>query len=232
MRDFTLDERGRYRRGHAAARPCGGLRRLRFFAFFRAVYADVGLPAAGREGSHLGHLRGRTPRDALLRRGAAFGTREADGCGSTRSEGGHAMELGLLTAPFEDTPCLRFADWAGRHGFSAFEVACWPASGGEKKRRYAGTSHIDVDGLTKMQGEGDHRRAEGPRHLRLRAWLLPQPAPRRRSPPRGGDRPPEEGHHRRLDHGREGGEHVSSAATGSFTLDENWSAHTRSWAPS
>ena len=62
------------------------------------------------------------------------------------------MKLGLLTAPFEDTPLNDVADWAGQNGFSAFEVACWPASGGEK-RRYAGTSHIDVDGITKAQGD-------------------------------------------------------------------------------
>lgn len=31
------------------------------------------------------------------------------------------------------------------------EVACWPSSGGEA-RRYAGTSHINVDGLTAAQG--------------------------------------------------------------------------------
>lgn len=62
------------------------------------------------------------------------------------------MRLGLLTAPFEDTPLLEVADWAGANGFSAFEVACWPASGGEK-RRYAGTSHIDVDGLTAGRGQ-------------------------------------------------------------------------------
>jgi sugar phosphate isomerase/epimerase len=49
------------------------------------------------------------------------------------------MHLGLLTAPFEDTPLMEVADWAGANGFSAFEVACWPASGGEK-RRYAGTA--------------------------------------------------------------------------------------------
>jgi hypothetical protein len=70
------------------------------------------------------------------------------------------MQLGLLTAPFEDTPLMEVADWAGANGFSAFEVACWPASGGEK-RRYAGTSHIDVDGLTKGPGAGDHRRPGG-----------------------------------------------------------------------
>ncbi|MGR3492206.1 MAG: sugar phosphate isomerase/epimerase family protein [Shimia sp.] len=61
------------------------------------------------------------------------------------------MKLGLLTAPFEDTPLLEVADWAGKSGFSAFEIACWPASGGEK-RRYAGTAHIDVDGLSAGQG--------------------------------------------------------------------------------
>ncbi|MBF9030606.1 TIM barrel protein [Rhodobacterales bacterium HKCCE3408] len=61
------------------------------------------------------------------------------------------MKLGLLTAPFEDMPLTDVATWAGQNGFGAVEVACWPAAGGEK-RRYAGTSHIDVDGLTKDQG--------------------------------------------------------------------------------
>ncbi|MBT8426102.1 MAG: sugar phosphate isomerase/epimerase [Silicimonas sp.] len=61
------------------------------------------------------------------------------------------MKLGLLTAPFEDTALDGVASWAGDNGFAALEVACWPASGGEK-RRYAGTSHIDVDGLTAEQG--------------------------------------------------------------------------------
>jgi len=62
------------------------------------------------------------------------------------------MHLGLMTAPFEDTPLTEVADWAGGNGFSAFEVACWPASGGEK-RRYAGTSHIDVDDLTRDKAQ-------------------------------------------------------------------------------
>ena len=61
------------------------------------------------------------------------------------------MKLGLLTAPFEDTALIDVASWAGKNGFAALEVACWPASGGEK-RRYAGTSHIDVDGLTADAG--------------------------------------------------------------------------------
>ncbi len=62
------------------------------------------------------------------------------------------MKLGLLTAPFEDSDLMDVAAWSGANGFSAFEVACWPASGGEA-RRYAGTSHINVDGLNAAQGE-------------------------------------------------------------------------------
>lgn len=42
---------------------------------------------------------------------------------------------------------MEVADWAGGNGFSSMEVACWPASGGEA-RRYAGTSHINADGLS------------------------------------------------------------------------------------
>lgn len=61
------------------------------------------------------------------------------------------MKLGLLTAPFEDSQLADVAAWAGANGFSAMEVACWPASGGEQ-RRYAGTSHINVDGLSADQG--------------------------------------------------------------------------------
>ncbi|WP_341862088.1 sugar phosphate isomerase/epimerase [Gymnodinialimonas sp. 57CJ19] len=61
------------------------------------------------------------------------------------------MELGILTAPLEDMDLMDVGAWAGSNGFSAMEVACWPASGGER-RRYAGTSHINVDGLGKSQG--------------------------------------------------------------------------------
>ena len=61
------------------------------------------------------------------------------------------MKLGLLTAPFEDSNLMEVASWAGANGFEAVEVACWPATGGEK-RRYAGTSHIDVKGLSVSEG--------------------------------------------------------------------------------
>ncbi|CDX32357.1 conserved hypothetical protein [Mesorhizobium sp. SOD10] len=54
------------------------------------------------------------------------------------------MKLGLLTAPFPDTPLGEVADWARSAGFEALEIACWPKTSGAS-RRYAGTSHIDAD---------------------------------------------------------------------------------------
>ena len=53
------------------------------------------------------------------------------------------MKLGLLTAPFPRRSLERVAAWASGEGFEMLEVACWPAAGAER-RRYAGTSHIDV----------------------------------------------------------------------------------------
>lgn len=57
------------------------------------------------------------------------------------------MKLGILTAPFADAVLMDVADWSVGAGFDTLEVACWPASGDEA-RRYAGTSHIDVGGMT------------------------------------------------------------------------------------
>ena len=57
------------------------------------------------------------------------------------------MKLGLLTAPFPETPLGEVADWTAANGFTTIEIACWPATSGDT-RRYAGTSHIDVDGLS------------------------------------------------------------------------------------
>jgi sugar phosphate isomerase/epimerase len=61
------------------------------------------------------------------------------------------MRLGLLTAPFPDTPLTEVADWAAASGFDSLEIACWPPSTG-KARRYAGTSHIDVTDLSGARG--------------------------------------------------------------------------------
>jgi sugar phosphate isomerase/epimerase len=61
------------------------------------------------------------------------------------------MKLGVLTAPFPDTPLEAVADWAVGERFSALEIACWPRSSGAT-RRYAGTSHIDVANLDGAEG--------------------------------------------------------------------------------
>ena len=53
------------------------------------------------------------------------------------------MQLGLLTAPFPETPLMDVADWAASNQFTALEIACWPKATGPT-RRYAGTTHIDV----------------------------------------------------------------------------------------
>ncbi len=62
------------------------------------------------------------------------------------------MRLGFLTAPFPDTPLMEVADWAAENDFDSLEIACWPHTGGVK-RRYAGTSHIDVANLSDQQAQ-------------------------------------------------------------------------------
>src|SRR5262245_7426754 len=62
------------------------------------------------------------------------------------------MKLGLLTAPFPDTPLHDVADWASSVGFEALEIACGPRSTGPT-RRYAGTSHIDVASVSAAEGK-------------------------------------------------------------------------------
>ncbi|TGQ75798.1 sugar phosphate isomerase/epimerase, partial [Mesorhizobium sp. M2D.F.Ca.ET.206.01.1.1] len=60
--------------------------------------------------------------------------------------------LGLLTAPFAETPLGEVAGWASSVGFEALEIACWPKTSGAT-RRYAGTSHIDAAGTSASQAK-------------------------------------------------------------------------------
>ena len=62
------------------------------------------------------------------------------------------MKLGLLTAPFPETPLEEVADWAAANGFESLEICCWPKTEGAA-RRYAGICHIDVDGFTQHQAD-------------------------------------------------------------------------------
>jgi sugar phosphate isomerase/epimerase len=56
------------------------------------------------------------------------------------------MKLGLLTAPFPQTPLMEVAHWAAANHFEMLEVCAWPQTSGTA-RRYAGTCHVDVDDL-------------------------------------------------------------------------------------
>jgi sugar phosphate isomerase/epimerase len=62
------------------------------------------------------------------------------------------MKLGLLTAPFPETPLEDVADWAAANGFETLEVCCWPQDEGAA-RRYAGVCHVNVDGLSEAQAK-------------------------------------------------------------------------------
>jgi sugar phosphate isomerase/epimerase len=62
------------------------------------------------------------------------------------------MKLGLLTAPFPETPLDEVADWAAANGFESLEICCWPSDAGVA-RRYGGICHIDVVGLTQERAD-------------------------------------------------------------------------------
>ena len=56
------------------------------------------------------------------------------------------MKLGFVSAILDGWSFEEMIDTAHDLGFSCVEAACWPS--GKAERRYAGVSHIDVDGLT------------------------------------------------------------------------------------
>ncbi len=57
------------------------------------------------------------------------------------------MKLGLVSAILPDFTFEEVIDYAASVGFSCVEVCCWPK--GKAARRYAGITHIDIDGLTR-----------------------------------------------------------------------------------
>ena len=66
------------------------------------------------------------------------------------------MKLGFITSILENYTYEQMMDFAAAEGFECVEVACWPAGKGE--RRYAGTSHIDVERVTADADYADHIR--------------------------------------------------------------------------
>lgn len=57
------------------------------------------------------------------------------------------MKLGLVSAILPDSTFEEVIDYAAEVGFSCVEVCCWPK--GKALRRYAGVTHIDLEGLTR-----------------------------------------------------------------------------------
>jgi len=56
------------------------------------------------------------------------------------------MKLGLVSAILPDLAFEEVVDYASSVGFECIEVCCWPK--GKAVRRYAGITHIDLEGLT------------------------------------------------------------------------------------
>lgn len=55
------------------------------------------------------------------------------------------MRLGFVSSILSSCSFEEVIDFASENGFSCVELACWPS--GKVERRYAGVSHLDVEGL-------------------------------------------------------------------------------------
>lgn len=59
------------------------------------------------------------------------------------------IKLGFVSAILADQTFEQVVSFAGETGYSCVEVMCWPL--GKAERRYAGVTHINVNGLTKTK---------------------------------------------------------------------------------
>ena len=71
------------------------------------------------------------------------------------------FKFGFVSAILPDYTFEQLMDFAGENGFECVEVCCWPK--GKAARRYAGITHIDLDGLdeTKMKYYLDYAESKG-----------------------------------------------------------------------
>ncbi|GHF13381.1 hypothetical protein GCM10017044_04230 [Kordiimonas sediminis] len=61
------------------------------------------------------------------------------------------MKLGFQSAILADLSFEEVIDFAADTGFDCVEIMCWPV--GKSDRKYAGVTHLDVDGFTKADAE-------------------------------------------------------------------------------
>ena len=172
----------------AAALPGGHVEGFgdTFAAHFRAVYADI---AAGRPAARPAYPTFADGHDEMLvndaiaesaRLGRWVDVVRDPVPGRTRRRGRHVlMRLGLLTAPFPETPLARRRRLDGRQRLREHRDRLLAADRAGRAGATPGTSHIDVANLS--AGEASELaggiRAEGPDDLGAR--LLPEPAPPR-----------------------------------------------------
>src|SRR5262245_48422079 len=63
-----------------------------------------------------------------------------------------AMQLGFVSAIFDQLPFENVLNFASAEHFQCVEVMCWPEGGPD--RRYGGVRHLGVEGFT--QAQADH----------------------------------------------------------------------------
>lgn len=61
------------------------------------------------------------------------------------------MKLGFVSAILPDLSLEEVVSFAASEGFSCVELMCWPKGGAE--RRYAGVTHVDVDGFDRAAAD-------------------------------------------------------------------------------
>ena len=61
------------------------------------------------------------------------------------------MKLGFVTAILPELNLNQVLEFAAGEGFACIEVMCWPV--GKAERKFAGVTHIDVDGFTRAQAD-------------------------------------------------------------------------------
>jgi len=61
------------------------------------------------------------------------------------------MQLGFVSAILAELTLEQVLAFAADRGFSCVELMCWPV--GRAERKYAGVTHVDVDGLTRARAD-------------------------------------------------------------------------------
>ena len=61
------------------------------------------------------------------------------------------MQLGFVSAILPDLPLEQVLAFAAQQKFGCVEVMCWPV--GKAERRFAGVTHIDVEGFTRSRAD-------------------------------------------------------------------------------